>query len=59
MFCTNCKGEFFLILPMPLKEVCIRMRAFTRLHDGCCKIYPETENDEIKLKQHDKKNGRD
>ncbi len=58
MFCTNCKGEFFLILPMSITEVCKRMRAFTRLHDGCYKIYPDPENDKISIKQHGKKNER-
>ncbi len=41
MFCTNCGGEFFLVLPMPLTEVVSTMRAFTRLHKECSKHYPE------------------
>jgi hypothetical protein len=43
MFCTNCKGDFFLVLPIPLTEMVITMRDFTKLHKGCAKHYSESE----------------
>jgi hypothetical protein len=43
MFCTNCKGEFLLVLPIGLTEACVTMRAFIRLHKECYKHYPEKE----------------
>lgn len=43
MFCTNCGGEFILIVPMGLTEVISTMRAFTRLHKECSKHYPEKD----------------
>ena len=42
MFCTNCKGEFNLVLPIGLTEMCQIMRAFTRLHKGCKKHFAES-----------------
>ena len=39
MFCTHCKGDFYLVLPMPLTEMCATMRAFTKLHKGCKQHY--------------------
>lgn len=43
MFCTNCGGEFFLILPIRVTDVVIIMRAFTRLHKFCYKNFPENQ----------------
>jgi hypothetical protein len=43
MFCTNCKGDFYLVLPIGLTEMCQTMKAFTRLHKGCEKHFSESE----------------
>ncbi|HEY6143704.1 MAG TPA: hypothetical protein VIV55_09870 [Flavobacterium sp.] len=43
MFCTNCKGEFFLILPIGLTEMVSTMRTFEKLHKGCTKHFSESE----------------
>jgi len=43
MFCTNCGGEFILVLPIPLTEVVIIMRSFTRLHKFCYKNFPDKQ----------------
>lgn len=43
MFCTNCKGEFFLFLPIPLTEMVSTMKNFTRLHKVCKKHFSESE----------------
>jgi hypothetical protein len=47
MFCTNCKGDFFLILPIGLTEMCEIMRAFTKLHKDCKKHYTESETNHL------------
>lgn len=48
LFCLNCGGEFVLKLPMAIKEMSKKTKAFHQLHKDCESTWKETTADQTK-----------